>query len=328
MGKKRRILWLTPDKPDNISVGRSRVAHHLCEFGYEVTVRGTTPSTVLASLRERGAYDAIVGTTRAGAIGGTFVSLVHQCPLVVDHIDPLSQFLETHPTWLARFVELAENLAFTRSAATLFVYESERTRVEKYASKTVKTALGVDYGRFATPSEEVLRAGRDLLPEDRQRPIMVYVGGLEPMYNVDAMLEAGARLDPGSLIIAGTGTLEPTVKRTAERHDSIHYLGLIPHETVPGLLATCDVGLSLVDDPHTLKILEYGAAGLPVVQLDGRARRRFGDRLTYTDGSPASVRAAIISAANCDPEPLQSFVRQFDWRDIAKTYDRVLTGVN
>lgn len=328
MDKKGRILWLTPDKPDNISVGRSRVAHHLCEFGYEVTVRGTTPSTLLASLRERGTYDAVVGTTRAGAIGGTLVSLVHRCPLVVDHIDPISQFLETHPAWLARFVELAENLAFTRSAATLFVYESERARVERYASETVKTALGVDYDKFAAPSEEVLRAGRDLLPEDRQRPIIVYIGGLEPLYNVDAMLEAGSRLDRGSLIVVGTGSLEATVERTAELHDSVHYLGVIPHETVPGLLATCDVGLSLVDDPHTLKIMEYGAAGLPVVQLDGQARRRFGDRLTYTDSSPSSVRAAINSAANCDPEPLQSFVQQFDWRDIARTYDRVLTGVH
>ncbi|MDB2250580.1 glycosyltransferase family 4 protein [Halorubrum ezzemoulense] len=328
MDKKGRILWLTPDKPDNISVGRSRVAHHLREFGYELTVRGTTPSTLLASLRERGAYDAIVGTTRAGAIGGTLVSLAHQCPLVVDHIDPISQFLETHPAWLTRFVELAEDLAFTRSAATLFVYESERDRVEKYASETVKTALGVDYDRFATPSERILRAGRNLLPEDRQRPIIVYVGGLEPMYNVDAMLEAGSGLDPGSLIIAGTGSLEATVERTAELHDSVHYLGVIPHETVPGLLAACDVGLSLVDDPHTLKIMEYGAAGLPVVQLDGQARRRFGDCLTYTDGSPASVRAAMLSTANCDSEPLQSFVQQFDWRDIAQTYDRVLTGVH
>jgi len=268
-----------------------------------------------------------VGTTRAGAIGGALVSLVHRCPLVIDHIDPISQFLETHPAWLTRFVELAEDLAFTRSAATLFVYESERDRVEKYASETVKTALGVDYDRFATPREEVLRAGRKLLPEGIRRPIMVYVGGLEPMYNVDAMLEAGSRLDSGSLIIAGTGSLETTVERTAEQHNSVHYLGVIPHETVPGLLAACDVGLSLVDDPHTLKILEYGAAGLPVVQLDGQARRRFGDRLTYTDKNPASVRTAIISAAGRDPEPLQSFVRQFDWRDIARTYNRVLSSV-
>lgn len=328
MNKKGRILWLTPDKPDNISVGRSRVAHHLREFGYEVTVRGTTPSTLLVSLRERREYDAVVGTTRAGAIGGIPVSLVHQCPLVVDHIDPISQFQETHPTWLARFVEVTENLAFTSSAATLFVYETERARVERYASETVKTALGVDYDRFSTPSKEVLKAGRNLLPKSVPRPVIVYVGGLERMYNIDTMLDAGLGLDSGSLIIAGTGSLEATVERTAEQHDSVHYLGVIPHETVPGLLAACDVGLSLVDDPHTLKILEYGAAGLPVVQLDGQARRRFGDYLTYTDRDPASVRAAILSATNRDPEPLQSFVRQFDWQDIARTYDGVLSDVS
>lgn len=327
MNRNAHILWLTPDKPDNISVGRSQIAHQLRRFGYKITVRGTTPSTLLMSLREGGGYNGIIGTTRAGAIGGTIINFVYDCPLVVDHIDPISQFKQTNPMWLARFVEAAENISFIRSAITLFIYESERARVEEYASKVVKTALGVDYDRFATPDQEILIAGRDLLPEDLQRPITIYLGGLEPMYNIESMLEVGAELDTGSLIIAGAGSLESTVERAAGCHGSVHYLGAVPHETVPGLLTACDVGLSLVDDPHTLKILEYGAVGLPVVQLDGQARQRFGDLLTYTDTSPSSIRAAIISAVDHDPEPLQSFVQQFDWRDIARTYDKALTTV-
>jgi len=46
----QRVLWLTPDKPDNISVGRQRIADHLETRGFDVTLRGTTPRTVLRSL--------------------------------------------------------------------------------------------------------------------------------------------------------------------------------------------------------------------------------------------------------------------------------------
>jgi glycosyltransferase involved in cell wall biosynthesis len=254
------------------------------------------------------------------------ISFVHKCPLVVDHIDPISQLFQTHSSWLGRLARFAENLAFKRSAATLFVYESERDRVETMASDTIKTALGVDYDRFDNPSEAVLNAGRRMVPKDSERPIVVYIGGLESTYNIEAMIEACSDLDSGSLIIAGAGSLEPVVRQSSERNENIHFIGTVPHGNVPGLLAASDVGLSLVNDPHTLKILEYGAAGIPVVQLDGRARSRFGGCLTYTDGEPASVHAAITSAADCDSGPLNSFVRQFDWRDIAKTYDRVLTN--
>ncbi|MEF8802286.1 MAG: glycosyltransferase [Halolamina sp.] len=315
-----QILWLTPDKPENISVGRSRLADHLREHGYGVTLRGTTPETLVRSLWERRAYDAVIGTTRAGAIGGVLVSSVHQIPLIVDHVDPISQFRDTHPDWLAKLVKYMENVAFTRSAVSLFVYEAERKRVQKHAPVARKTALGVDYDRFSEPTEDVLAAGREHLPADLERPITVYIGGLESLYNVEAMLQAGSELGTGSLVIAGTGSLETTVRRAAAQTDRIHYIGTIPHETVPGVLAGCDVGLSLVDDPNTLKVLEYGAAGLPVVQLDGRARDRFGDRLTYTSVDPSSIQEAIRIASSRDENTLQSFVSKFDWGEIADTY--------
>lgn len=329
MTDSARVLWLTPDKPDNISVGRSRLAMHLREDGYAVTVRGTTPKTVARSLRERGAYDVVIGTTRAGAMAGMVVSAVHGIPLVVDHIDPISQFYETHPTWLARLVEPVETFAFRRSAETLFVYEAERERVAQAAPRTTKTALGVDFDRFATPGEAVLSAGRELLPAGLEHPIAVYVGGLEPIYNIEAMLEAGTRLKTGSLVIAGAGSLADSVREAAASSGSVVFLGSISHDTVPGLLAACDVGVSLVDDPHTLKVLEYGAAGLPVVQLDGRARDRFGDRLTYTEADPEAISSAIETAATeGDGAALRSYVEQFDWQAIAEQYaeavDRVI----
>jgi glycosyltransferase involved in cell wall biosynthesis len=291
-----------------------------------VTLRGTTFATVIASLRERDRYDAVIGTTRAGALAGVVVSAAHQLPLIVDHVDPIAQFGATHGRWLSLIVQQAENIAFRSANATMFVYEEERRRVEKHASRTVKTALGVDYERFANPPTTVVADGRAHLPADLEKPVAVYIGGLEPIYNIKPLLAAGAELDSGSLVVAGAGSLSESVSGAAANTESIHYLGTVPHEEIPGLLTTCDVGVSLVDDPHTLKVLEYAAAGLPVVQLSGRAEARFGDLLTYTTTEPTQIKQAIATAAERDGTALQAYAQQFDWEAIAETYAKVIKG--
>lgn len=322
-----KVLWLTPDKPANISVGRQRIASALRRRGFDVTLRGTTLRTVWQSLRERAQYDVVIGTTRSGALAGTAISAFGGPTLIIDHIDPIRQFAETAPLPLAEAVRHCENLSFRRSEATLFVYEEERNRVTKHAPRVVKTALGVDVDRFREPSSDVLeRAGRTLESYDLRENVAIYVGGLEPIYRIETVLEAAELLDDWSVVLAGTGSLEPRVR---EAHDgcSIVYLGVVPHDEVPGLLYHADVGISLVDDPHTLKVLEYGSAGLPVVQLDGRARQRFSDRVQYCGDSPAQLARTIRVAADSDPEPLASFVSAFDWATIAETYADVITSV-
>jgi glycosyltransferase involved in cell wall biosynthesis len=321
-----RVRWLTPDKPENVSVGRRRIAEHLGRAGIDVTLRGTTPRTVLESFRERGAYDALVGTTRAGAIAGAALATRTGTPLVVDHVDPIRQFGATHPRPLALAVRLAENAAFALAAHVLYVYPEEEPRVRRYAPRATRTDLGVEYERFAEPDPGAIERARERLPPGCGDRIVVYVGGLEPLYNVETMLAASARLDGWSLVVAGTGSLEPAVKRVADGR-SVVFLGAIDHETVPGLLALADVGVSLVDDPHTLKVLEYGAAGLPVVQLHGHAETRFGDRLVYAESDAGDVATAIERAAGRDGRVLGSFVRRFDWATIAETYREVLETV-
>lgn len=322
-----RVLWLTPDKPADISVGRRRIADHLERSGFEVTLRGTTARTTFRSLRERDRYDVVVGTTRIGAIAGIAVQFAGGPPLVVDHIDPIRQFALNNSAPLTRAVRAAETVAFRLSAATLFVYEEERARVERHASRAIRTALGVEYDRFASPDPAVIEHARTRLAGTIDGRIAVYVGGLESIYNVGTMLDAVDFLDGWDLLIIGTGSLADVVDQRAADRSDVHFIGTVPHEEIPGYLAVADVGVSLVDDPHTLKVLEYGAAGLPTVQLDGYARRRFGDRVEYCEDDPASVAAAIERAGDRDPSPLREMAASFDWSAIAETYASVITNV-
>ncbi|GAB3669358.1 glycosyltransferase [Halopiger thermotolerans] len=331
------VLWLTPDKSADISVGRRRIASHLGDSSIDVTIRGTTPKTVLQSLRDAGQYDVVIGTTRAGAIAGTAIKLAIGTPLVVDHVDPIRQFEENNPHWLAEVVRQLENVAFRIADRILYVYDEEAPRVERFGTAT-KTALGVDFDRFANPDPEIVeRAKSSLEKEGVTENIAIYVGGLEPIYHIRELLAATTWLDESwTLLVLGTGSLSEQVERAAAVHDNIVYPGTVPHEDIPGYLHTADVGVCLVDDPHTLKILEYGAAGLPTVQVNGRAETRFDGLVEFCEPVPNSIASAIERATMPDSTTvssqsmaikLQSFAREFDWAEIAETYKNTITNV-
>ncbi len=316
----KKILWLTPDKPDSISVGRQRIATHIQDSGHAVVLRGTTRSTVAQTLSDGGDFDVIIGTTRAGAIAGAVASQVYSVPLLVDHIDPIRQFRQTDGKITATVVNHLENVTFRVADHVVYVYSEEASRVKKYATTSTQTTLGVDYERFCNPSSEAISTARDRIGNSTDQ-IVVYIGGLEPMYSIEPMLKSIDHLDGFRLIVIGTGTLESQVEEAAKNSDSIQFLGTVPHEHIPGYLHHSDAGLSLVDDPHTLKVLEYGAAGLPVVQLKGRAEARFGGLLEYTTASPADIASAIKRATVSESGPaLQRYVRQFDWEHVAAVY--------
>lgn len=349
-----RVLWLTPDKPANISVGRRRIAAHLSERGIEVVLRGTTIGTVSRSLRNGGELDAVIGTTRAGAIAGTVVATVRQCPLVVDHVDPIRQLAETASRPVATLVRWLENVAFARAAYVLYVYPEERARVERFASRSTRTDLGVDLKRFAEPSPAAVRRAEARLNEAGvQERVAIYLGGLEPIYHIEELLESVRHLENWTLLVVGDGSLSSRIERAARGEERIEFLGSVPHEDVPGYLQAADVGVCLVDDPNTLKVLEYGAAGLPVVQLAGRAEERFEGLVEFCTAEPVDIARAIETASeqsadssraereargdrasrgrenavrerNGDHESLQAFVRGYDWGRIAEDYEEAL----
>lgn len=323
-----RVLWLTPNKPENISVGRQRIATHLDADGFEVTLRAGSPGAVVESVTGDATYDVVVGTTRAGAIVGAGLTAITGWPLVVDHVDPIRQFEETNPWPLAWVVCHLEHVAFRRSAHVLYVYPEERARVERYATAATETDLGVEFDRFADPDANIVDTARDHLDGLALREnVAIYVGGLEPIYHVRELVACVDYLDDWSLVVLGSGSLEDVVTDAAADSAAVAYLGTVPHERVPGYLHVADVGVSLVDDPHTLKVLEYGAARLPTVQLRGRAERKFGESVEFCEAEPESIAAAVKRATGADPETvdsLQALAREYSWECIADQYAGVL----
>ena len=125
----------------------------------------------------------------------------------------------------------------------------------------VHVGNGVDLAAYTAP-----RAGDGTsLPELPGEPFALYVGTVEQRVDVDLLLRLAERLP---VVVAGPAP-DDIAKRL--REGAARWLGPVPVGTVPALLRRASVGLlPHIPGPFTasmdpMKLLEYLAAGLPVV---------------------------------------------------------------
>ena len=323
-----KILWLRPDKPENISVGRYRIAEWLREAGHEVDVWNTDYRSFRSVLAAD--PDVIVGTTRFGAIVGCWKALLSDTPFIVDHIDPIAQLRRNHGWTYSWLVSQVEKLTFRVADHVFVVYEEELPRVQNQNTAVSKTPLGVDYHDFATPTTDVQNYAQNIIETETNsdRKLLIYVGGLEPVYNLSTVVDSMNYLDDWQFLVLGDGSQRHYIETAAANSDRVVYLGTVDHEYVPGFLHESDVGICLSDDPNTLKILEYGAARLPTVSVEGDAEVRYDGLVEFCSLDPTDVARAVETSIEAVPvAEFQAFTRQFGWDSIAAQYESVLQSV-
>ena len=121
------------------------------------------------------------------------------------------------------------------------------------------------------------------LPEISDQPTAVYVGQLHPHKGIEQLIGAMTQTTvPRLLVVGGGDWLSHWQKMAAEKNvvDRCDFVGHVKGGEVPGYLAQGRVGvLPLLDCffnryvTSPLKILEYMAAGLPVVTADAPVTR-------------------------------------------------------
>ena len=170
---------------------------------------------------------------------------------------------------------------------------------------------GVDYRHFAGEHPE---------PEDLAgiaRPRVLYVGSLEPWFDVDAVV-AAARRHPGfRFVIIGPVRTDLGALRD---QPNVHLLGPRPYTDVPGYMAHADVGivpfrpLEEIQAVHPIKVYEYLAAGLPVVSTDWEELESM-DAPIARAGSKEAFARAVGEAVDDpgDPEPRRAYARSNSW---------------
>jgi glycosyltransferase involved in cell wall biosynthesis len=151
---------------------------------------------------------------------------------------------------------------------------------EELAGKLVHVPTGVDVERFATADPE----GADPLGST-DGPVVVYVGNIGHAQDLKSCVRALDRTehDARLRLVGGGDAVEHLrdVAADAGIEDRVTFAGPVPHDAVPELLASAEVGLApLVDDAELsyampTKVYEYMGAGLPVITTGNGELERF-----------------------------------------------------
>ena len=323
-----KVLWLKPTQPPTLSIGRVRLAEQLRKMGHRVTVGQVSGLGFFWGLARYALadFDVIIGTTKSGAILGMVLKALRGKRFVVDHVDPMFKYRKAHPGVRSAVVSFLEGMAIRSGDHVMVTYPDELKRVRKMNPSVTEAPLGVEYTKFRRPANSAVEKARKVLVEsgvDTKKKIVMYVGGFTKPYRLDVLVKAMTHLPKQvQLVFVGGGKQEKRIMRLAAGKKNIFFLGMQPSELVPGFLHEADVCVTLNNDAHQVKVLEYAAAGKKVVAAKGRLEERFPKGLFYSGVSPKPV-ASTIRKALAAKAGARLDVRKYDYARIAEKYARV-----
>jgi glycosyltransferase involved in cell wall biosynthesis len=241
-----------------------------------------------------------------------------------------------------RLIGALEQFAIRRADLVISVGDRlARLRRSQGAEHVQVISNGVDVHGFSAACLARRMAGR-------QRPTLIYSGYLGAWAGVDLILDAAALAAPRvpslRVILLGHGTpsdLAALRRGIADRglNEVVEFRGEMAYKELPAQLAEADVGLAmfppleLTQYAFPLKVVEYMAAGLPVLTTpDSEAAD-----LVMRAGAGVVVPFDAIVAADAIANLLQdrveyrrysdnarTFSRAYDWKSLMAEYSAVL----
>lgn len=183
-------------------------------------------------------------------------------------------------------------------------------------SKEVQRRIRKVYGRDSTVIYPPIDTGR-FTPASQIEDYYLMVGRLVPYRRLDLLIQAFNRLDR-PLLIAGRGRDQERLQALAGRN--ITFLGYVPEEQLPDLMARCRAFLFPGEEDFGIAPLQAMAAGRPVI-----AYAAGGALDTVVPGTgilfaEQSVEAIVQAVEMADHLPVDSaFIRRH-----AQTFDKTL----
>lgn len=335
------LSWIQPRSL--VALGRSRtyapgaldrdvVVHEvaLAPNAYRLAVRGYPPQWAVAPNQVffRRHMRRVVAEHRFDV--GVFASSHHftgfplpvPFPVVFDYVDLSPRPIEAAYCGLASAVLAASPFLADRAA--------------QYCRPVALVPNGVDLAllRMSQASGVRLRVALGLGPV----PVVSLIGltASPSLYFVDAVARLVAQGQPAVFLAVGEGSLKGAIAARAAALGVRAILpGWVPPQEIAGYFGATDVGLYPGEDtPYfhaalPLKVLEYGAAGKPVVSTPVDAYDRLG--LSHVRVAPPTAAAfaramgeALRRPAIAGPAP---GLESLDWDHLARRAATVLEGV-
>lgn len=139
--------------------------------------------------------------------------------------------------------------------------------------------LGIDTRKFSPTQKDTMILQRLNIPNSS--PVVISTRSLRPVYDVETFIRAIPlvleEVPEARFIIGGQGEQRNYLEKLAQNlsiSDSIRFVGWIPHEELPGYLASSDVYVSTsLSDGTSINLLEAMACKLAPVVTDIVANR-------------------------------------------------------
>lgn len=333
-------LWLRPSnrwEGENVSSRRERIAEKLREKGVNVTLMDTSGLDSLPVLKEAltGNYDIIVGTVRVGLYFGFFLSRLLRKPFIGSVSDPVES-QSYLPTPIYKFIYHLEWWILKRAEGAVFVETESYERALERGIDATLARNSVNYELFANPSEQVLEDTEEILTKagvDLGNNVVIYIGSLTKNGHFDEIVDAAKQTPDWEFVFVGEDW-GANISELIANVDNAYFLGSYDHELMPGFLNHSSAALCLVDTEMSLKINEYGAAGLPTLGYPGKQKKAFSDEeLIYINPKPGAISEILQKIASDESyartygESLRSRAKNYRWGDVAEKYYKIMDNL-
>jgi glycosyltransferase involved in cell wall biosynthesis len=184
----------------------------------------------------------------------------------------------------------------------------------------------VDTTTFRPYSDRELAAfglGMDVLK--LKRPILLFVGAMDPMKRPHLLLDAMARVPEASLVMVGTGHIADSLLSiyASALGDRFLYLPKVPREQMPFYYNACDLFTLPSDEPFGIAFVEAMACNKPVLAHKSPVQKwLFGDAGRLCDCTNPDEYAGTIRrmlSTDFGDLPLERS-KSFDWSQVASCY--------
>lgn len=163
------------------------------------------------------------------------------------------------------------------------------------------------------------------------RPLVLFVGALEPMKRPDLAINAVACLDQASLLMIGDGPQRLDMEQLGQEllgEKRFLLISHVPNSEMPQYYNACDVfTLPSPQEPFGIVFLEAMACGKPVVANDAPVQKwiiqEAGLLCDCLDAGEYAETLRKALGTDFGNAPLKR-ARDFDWDVIARKYDKVV----
>jgi glycosyltransferase involved in cell wall biosynthesis len=200
------------------------------------------------------------------------------------------------PNTTAGMLQPLERLTLGRVDAVVATARRLAEQKRPASERAHQLPQGVNYDHFATPRP--CPSEISSLP----RPILGFAGGVSPCCDFELLRTVAGALPRASVVLVGPIMVDLAAERLPP---NVHVLGNRPYSDLPAYVQAFDVGLIpyLLNDwtasVDPLKLLEYLAAGIPVVTTPLLEAQKYAS-VVRQGGTPAAFLAAVHDALASD----------------------------